>query len=151
MNQEITVPGAHSTNHKTTEKDARRIAIKAADAFLKKNSGHIETNKLLASAVFFERDVYESAKKQKLTCEPLQDESDYKKDPLRLHKYPGPWKGKPFYKIIGGEKDEPKSKSRGSETGEVHDSKSLSRGFRRKYQLPKSVTKSRTAPHSIRR
>jgi len=144
-NHKIKVAGVRPANHQTTEKDARRIAIKAVDDLLERNSGYIKTNRLEAFALFYERDVYESAKKQCLTCDPLPGENDRNKDPLKLHSYPGPWSGKPYYKITGDEDD-----TRRPTIGKIHDSGGSGQGAGRDHKTSKAVTKTRPSLYSIR-
>ena len=123
----VSLDGVYQTTHKTRDIDARRIAVKATDEFLRKYEGEIGTNELLVKAVDYEQIVYESARRLKLECEPLEEEKLRTRDfePLKLHSYIKPYEGK--FITIGG-KD-------GSKAGKVNikrlsDIRRISRGFR---------------------
>jgi hypothetical protein len=136
MNEVLILDGVYQTTHKTRDTDAKRIAIKATDEFLREYEDEIEINRLLALAINYEQMIYESARRLKLECEPLEEEKlrIYNFEPLKLHTYTKPYEGK--FITIGG-KDE------GNETRSnikrLSDTTRVSRGFRIKSRATKPV------------
>ncbi|MEA1994913.1 MAG: hypothetical protein U9N18_01985 [Campylobacterota bacterium] len=137
----LTLDGVHQTTHKTRDIDAKRIAIKATDEFLKENEEEIEVNRLFAIAIDYEQMIYESAKQLKLECEPLEEEKLRTRnfEPLKLHSYMKPYEGK--FITIGGK----------DEIREFLNTKSISRRVRSKHGISKQIEKRGLALHKVRR
>ena len=133
---DLLLDGVYQTTHVTRDIDAKRIAVKATDEFLRKYEGEIGTNELLVKAVDYEQIVYESARRLKLECEPLEEEKLRTRDfePLKLHSYMKPYEGK--FITIGGkdEGSEPKSNIE-----RLSDTRRVSRSFRIKSRAIKPV------------
>ena len=119
----LVLEGVYSGRLKTTDVDTRRITIRAEEKFLRENSGKEDINITICRLMKYGRMVLESAKKQKLTCEPLEEEfrlmelKSFKSriaaqkfaltlacDPIRDTDR---WEG-PFIRIKGGEKEDGK-------------------------------------------
>ena len=150
MKHEIRLNWVRRSRHKTTEKDARRIAIRATNEFLREHSGEEDTNRLLALAVGYEQMIYESAKRLKLATDPLPEEDQRREiPPLKLHSYPGPWGG-PLINIIPEEEGNG-NKTRRPSIRKIHVPGRPIPGIRRKPGLSSEVAGKRAAVHSIRR
>jgi hypothetical protein len=137
----LVLDDVYQTKHKTRNIDAKRIAIKATDEFLKKYEDEIEINKLLAMAVDYEQMIYESAKRLNLTCKPLEEEKLRTRDfePLNLHTYMKPYEGK--FITIGGK----------DEIGKLLNTRSISKRIRNRVKSPSEAKITRTAICKIRR
>lgn len=153
MTDELILEGVHPDNKFTTDRDARRIAIKATDEYLRNAQDFLykggDLNLLMYKAWLYEQKVYASAKRLKLTCDPLDEEirineleaemrrnkKKFEKfNPLKLtsephcHKYP--WKG-PFIAIKGrGEEN-----GRQPEVRRLHERRSISQAPGSKQKL----------------
>jgi len=137
---DLLLDGVYQTTHVTRDIDAKRIAVKATDEFLRKYEGEIGTNELLVKAVDYEQIVYESARRLKLECEPLEEEKLRTRDfePLKLHSYMKPYEGK--FITIGGK----------DETGELLNTKSISRRIGGKHRISKQIEKRGATLHKVR-
>ena len=140
MNKALVLDGVTQTTHKTRDTDAKRIAIKATDEFLRKYEDEIEVNNLFVMAVDYEQMIYESAKKLNLTCEPLEEEKLRTRnfEPLKLHLYMKPYEGK--FITIGG-KDEGNRPE--NNIKRLSDTTRVSRGFRIKSRAIRRPVKER--------
>lgn len=76
--------GIRESKKLTTDKDARRLAVKMTDEFFETRGMEFKINDLMGVAWDYEQMIYHSAKKLKLICDPIEVEINASENNRRL-------------------------------------------------------------------